>query len=467
MPPSRSWSDAAPHRSLTGLGLWARYDGAVELAQDDLNGRLEGRRVVVFKIDPSNRNGALSADDSAVIAQAACTALTQRRPLVGIIASSGADILGGIAALHGWGMAAKAIADCSGIVPIVMVVDGPAVSGPALLLGLADIVVMTESSYAFVSGPSMVAEITGLIVDNQGLGGTATHARQTGLPALVAANLEEALDAVANVLSFLPDHVDAEPPRWATDDPTDRDAPELDELIPATSTGSYDVRRVIEATADADAGFLELKARWAPNLVTGFTAVAGRPVGVVANQPVSLAGTLDIPAAQKGAWFVSLCDAFNVAILTFVDTPGYFPGKDLEWRGMIRHGAQMAFAYAEATVPRVCVVLRKAYGGAYIVMDCKTMGNDMCLAWPTAELAVMGAKGAVQILHRRETDAVRLAQEIEYQERYLNPYIAAERGLIDAVVAPHETRRLVARGLDLLAAKQEMLVGRRHGNTPL
>ena len=182
---------------------------------------------------------------------------------------------------------------------------------------------------------------------------------------------------------------------------------------------------------------------------------------------MSLAGTLDIPAAQKGAWFVALCDAFNLPIVTLVDTPGYFPGKDLEWRGMIRHGAQMAFAYAEATVPRVCVVLRKAYGGAFIVMDCKTMGNDVCMAWPSAELAVMGAKGAVQILYRRETEETRFALEQQYGDAYLNPFVAAERGYVDMVIAPHETRRLVARSLDLLASKREMLVGKRHGNSPL
>ena len=467
MPTTSSRYVAPRPRTLGGLGLWARAGGAVEIAQADLTGRLDGRSVVVFRIDPTDRNGALSAEDSALIARAAHAALQGRRPLVGIIASSGADILGGMAALHGWGLAAKAISACSGVVPVLMIVDGPAVSGPALLLGLADVVVMTDSSYAFVSGPSMVADFTGLVVDNVGLGGTATHARQTGLPALTAPDLAGAIDAVASILSFLPDHVDCEPPIGFTDDITERDAPELDTVIPDSSTGSYDVRRVIEGIGDSDTGLLELKGRWAPNLVTAFTTVAGRPVGVVANQPLSLAGTLDIPAAQKGAWFVGFCDAFNVPILTIVDTPGYFPGKDLEWRGMIRHGAQMAYAYAEATVPRICIVLRKAYGGAYIVMDCKTMGNDLCAAWPTAELAVMGAKGAVQILHRRESDAARLAHELDYQARYLNPYVAAERGFVDAVIAPHESRRLVARTLDLLRTKQERLIGKRHGNSPL
>lgn len=450
--------------------IWAKHKGAVCAGIGSLDGRLEyegsPRDVVAFVIDPQHGGGALGERDGMLIAEAAKTALDMRRPLIGILGSSGVDIIGGISALHGWGTAARAIAGCSGIVPVCLIVDGPAVSGVALLLGLADIVIMTDSSYAFVSGPAMVADFTGIFLDNTALGGAATHARNTGLPMLVAPDLAEALDRLADVLAYLPDHADLCAPFIPTTDSSERDAPELDDIIPASSTGSYDVRKVASAIAD-DEVFLELRARWAPNLVTGFATIAGRPIGIVANQPLSLAGTLDIGAAQKGAAFVALCDSFNIAILTLVDTPGYFPGKDLEWRGMIRHGAQMAFAYAEATVPRVCVVLRKAYGGAFIVMDCKTMGNDICLAWPSAELAVMGAKGAVQILYRRESEEVRTNHELSYAAEYLNPYVAAERGYVDMVVAPHETRRLVARSLDLLASKREMLVGKRHGNSPL
>lgn len=444
----------------------ARHRGVVRAGLSTLDDRLGGREVVAFVIDPTEGGGALGESDGEVIAEAARTARELRRPLVGIVGSAGVDLLGGIAALHGWGKAAHEIAQCSGLVPVCMVVDGPAVSGVALLLGLADLLVMTQDSYAFVSGPAMVADFTGIFLDNATLGGTASHARNTGLPMLIGTDVSDALDQLASALAFLPDHVDMEPPFVETDDDVERDVPELDDVIPASSTGSYDVRSVARGIAD-DGYIVELRARWAPNLVTAFATVGGRPVGIVANQPLALAGTLDIPAAQKGAAFVSLCDAFNLPIVTLVDTPGYFPGKDLEWRGMIRHGAQMAFAYAEATVPRICVVMRKAYGGAFIVMDCKTMGNDLCLAWPAAELAVMGAKGAVQILSRRETEEVRLQKELEYAANYLNPYIAAERGYVDMVVAPHETRRLVARGLDLLSTKREMLAGKRHGNSPL
>ena len=225
------------------------------------------------------------------------------------------------------------------------------------------------------------------------------------------------------------------------------------------------MRQVAAAIVDADR-LLEIRERWAPNVVTAFATIGGRPIGIVANQPLALAGTLDIPASQKAARFVAFCDAFNLPLLTLVDTPGFYPGKDLEWRGMIRHGAQLVFAYGRATVPRVCVILRKSYGGAYIVMDSKTMGNDVCLAWPWAELAVMGAGQAAAILQRRATPEERAAFEADYAERLLNPYVAAERGYIDAVVEPADTRRVIARALEALADKRERLQARKHGNEP-
>ena len=250
------------------------------------------------------------------------------------------------------------------------------------------------------------------------------------------------------------------------DDPPDRLCPEAGTEIPESSTGSYDVRKVAAAIADEDSVF-ELRDRWAANVVTAFATIDGRPVGIVANQPISLAGTLDIPASQKSARFVSLCDAFNLPIITLVDTPGFYPGKDLEWRGMIRHGAQLVFAYAQATVPRICVILRKSYGGAYIVMDSKTMGNDLCLAWPWAEIAVMGAGQAAAILARRSTPEEKADFERDYAERLLNPYVAAERGFIDAVIDPADTRREISAALSILEDKREVLIDRKHGNSPL
>jgi len=425
-----------------------------------------GRNVVWVAIDPSVHTGALSAEASGVIANAAAAALAQRMPLVVQMASSGADILGGIPALHGWGQAARAIAECSGVVPLVTIVDGPAVSGPALLIGLSDFVIMTESSYAFVSGPTMVAEFTGIEVGNDELGGTDAHARQSGVASFVVGTRDEAVDVLDHLLSFLPAHVDALPAQVSTSDDPARDTSEAGDVLPATATGSYDVRAVIRIIAD-DGDFLEVRERWAANVVTGFASIGGEAVGVVANQPMVLAGTLDIPASQKAARFVAFCDAFNIPLVTLVDTPGFYPGKDLEWRGMIRHGGQLVFAYARATVPRVCVILRKSYGGAYIVMDSKTMGNDVCLAWPTAELAVMGAGQAAAILQRRATDAERAAFESDYAERLLNPWIAAERGYVDAVIEPGMTRREVAAALTMLRDKRESLGDRKHDNTPL
>ena len=435
-----------------------------------LDGPAGPRRVVWVELGgetPSGFRGVpLGSTASAMVEMAADAARAESMPLVVVMASTGSDILEGVPALDGWGRLAKALVSCSGIVPTVMVVDGPAVSGPALLLGVADLVVMTTASYAFVNGPVMVAEFTGIRISTDELGGSAELARHTGVPSLVVATREDAFQAVADLLAYLPSSVDHDPPRWDSDDPPDRPCPEAGALIPGTSTGSYDVRQVASSIVDVDS-MLELRDRWASNVVTAFATLDGRPIGVVANQPMSLAGTLDIAAAQKAARFVAFCDAFNLPILTLVDTPGFYPGKDLEWRGMIRHGAQLVFAYGRATVPRICVILRKSYGGAYIVMDSKRMGNDVCFAWPWAELAVMGAGQAAAILQRRATPEERAAFEADYADRLLNPYVAAERGFIDAVVEPADTRREIAVALTALADKRELLRPRKHGNEPL
>jgi acetyl-CoA carboxylase carboxyltransferase component len=347
-----------------------------------------------------------------------------------------------------------------------VVAYGLALSGPALLMGVADAVIMTSDAVAYVSGPAAVAQLTGLQLAPNDLGGQHVHSRNSGVAALVATGPDTAIDLAAILLDFLPDHADEEPPRWPPADPVDRATPELRELLPTSATGSYDVRGAIAAIADEE-DLLELRAGWAPQMVTALCRVGGMPIGVLANQPQSMAGTLDIAASQKGARFVEFCDSFNLPLLTLVDTPGFMPGKDLEWRGMIRHGAQLVFAYAEATVPRVCLVLRKAFGGAYIVMDSKGMGNDLCLAWPSAQVAVMGAQGAVQILHRRADAAKQVALADQYEAEYLNPYVAAARGLVDQVIDPADTRREVASAFRFLATKRERLVARKHANGPL
>lgn len=417
-------------------------------------------------VDSSHHRGALSAAASEVIAYAAKTARDQGLPLVMSLGSSGADIVEGVAALHGWGQAARAIADCSGVVPVITIVNGPAVSGPALLIGLSDFVIMTADSYAFVTGPTMVAEFTGIEISNEELGGTDAHARQSGVASLVVHDANAALTSLEHLLTYLPNNVNELAPHVETNDPLDRLTPQAGATIPSSSTGSYDVRKVIRILAD-DEEMFEIRERWAPNVITAFITIGGESIGVVANQPMALAGTLDISASQKAARFVSFCDSFNIPLLTLVDTPGFYPGKDLEWRGMIRHGGQLVFAYARATVPRVCVILRKSYGGAYIVMDSKTMGNDLCLAWPTAELAVMGAGQAAAILQRRASAEERAAFESDYSERLLNPYIAAERGYIDAVIDPADTRREIAAAFVMLREKRERLISRKHDNTPL
>jgi acetyl-CoA carboxylase carboxyltransferase component len=444
------------------LELRAGTSGVVRAALDELG----GREVVLAECDPSVRKGALSAADGDVLAAAADQALEGQLPLVVLIASSGADVTEGLAASAGWGTAARAVTRCSGVVPVLMAAIGPAVSGPALMLGLADQVVMTADAYAFMSGPAMVQEFTGVPATTDELGGAGVHAALTGLASLVATDRDGALEALADLLQYLPNHVDDLAPLLETDDPPDRACPELRDLVPATSTGAYDVRDVIRSIAD-DGVLLELRSGWAGNLVTALATIDGRTVGVVANQPQAIAGTLDIPASQKGARFVAWCDAFNISLVTLIDTPGFYPGKDLEWRGMIRHGAQLAFAYARATVPRIAVVLRKAYGGAYIVMDSRHMGNDLYVAWPSAEIAVMGAKGAVEILHRRSTAEERAAAEVDYETRLLNPYAAAERGSVDRVIDPADTRAELSNALALLSTKQERLVRRKHDNSPL
>ena len=427
---------------------------------------LGGRRVSWVEFHAGHAGRPLTTAQSMTWEIAARTALAERIPFVAVVSSSGADIQEGIEASHAWGRVAVEITRCSGVVPTFAIVDGPAVSGPALLLGLMDFVVMTSDAYAFVSGPVMVRQFTGIDISKEELGSAVNLERNAGVVVSVVPDRAAGAQVVEELLAYLPDHADAPPPALPLGDPVDRLCPEAGELIPPSSTGSYDVRKVAEAIVD-DGVVVEVRARWAGNVVTAFATVGGRPVGIVANQPMNLAGTLDIPASQKAARFVAFCDAFNIPLLTLVDTPGFYPGKDLEWRGMIRHGAQLVFAYARATVPRVCVILRKSYGGAYIVMDSKTMGNDVCLAWPCAELAVMGAGQAAAILQRRASDEERQEFQDDYTERLLNPYVAAERGYVDSVVDPAETRREVAAALHMLDNKRERLPRRKHGNEPL
>jgi acetyl-CoA carboxylase carboxyltransferase component len=452
------------------VAIGARVDAAATAGLREI----DGRPVAWFRVAGGKHHGAIGPAGAMTIARAVTMGLESHVPIVGVLDTSGAELRDNVAALDGWGRIARAFAHASGVVPTILTVVGPCVSGPALLLGLADLVVMTADAFAYVSGPDSVAEFTGISVARAALGGAAMHSTRSGVATMVVDTPEDAEDAVAALLSYLPSHHLEDPPLVDGDDIGPRRCEAAARIVPAAPNRPYDVRVVVEDVLDAES-FLELRAEYAPNLVTAVGHLGGRPVGIVANQPAHRAGTLDIEASRKAARFVEWCDSFNLPILTFVDTPGFEPGRDLEWRGMIRHGAELVHAYSAATVPRVCIVLRKAYGGAYIVMDSRGVGNDVCLAWPDAQIAVMGAAGAVQILHGRRlralSDDERLTTERElvdeYETAFSNPYRAAERGYVDAVVEPAETRTVLLSTLEVLATKRDTLRHGRHSNGPL
>jgi acetyl-CoA carboxylase carboxyltransferase component len=435
---------------------------------------IDGRHVMWFRIAGGKHHGAIGVQGGTTVQRAVQLAGELHIPLVGELDTSGAELREHVAALHAWGCLARDVARVSGQVPTLLAVTGACVSGPALALGLFDVVVMTHDAFAFVTGPEAVTEFTGVHVTREDLGSARIHALQSGVATLVVRDEETARDALLEILAYLPDHHLVDARRWDTADPRDRPCAVAASAVPDRPTASYNVLEVIRDVVD-EHEFVELRPQYAPNVVTGLGRIDGRPAGVVANQPQQRAGTLDIEASRKAARFVAWCDAFNLPIVTFVDTPGFEPGRDLEWRGMIRHGAELVHAYCAASVPRLCVVMRKAYGGAYIVMDSRGIGNDLCVAWPTAEIAVMGAAPAVQILNSKRLRALaseaRADEEIrlrsEYDAAFLNPYRAAELGLVEAVIDPAETRRVLCDALDVLTTKRDERPARRHSNTPL
>jgi acetyl-CoA carboxylase carboxyltransferase component len=450
--------------------IHSRADEAASAAVREL----DGRRVVRFRIAGKTHHGAIGARGGGTVERAVQLAGELLLPLVGELDTSGAELRENVASLHAWGRLARQVASVSGVVPTMLAVTGACVSGPALALGLFDIVVMTEPAFAYVTGPDAVSEFTGVRVTREELGSSGVHARRSGVATLVVDDDQAAIDALADVLSYLPDHHMQDPLREGCIDPRDRDCPRAASAIPDRPTASYDVRTVIGDVVD-DETFLELRALHAPNLVTGLARIDGRSIGIVANQPQQRAGTLDIDASRKAARFVAWCDNFNIPIVTFVDTPGFEPGKDLEWRGMIRHGAELVHAYCAASVPRLCVVMRKAYGGAYIVMDSRGIGNDLCVAWPSAEIAVMGSAPAVRVLNGKRLAAMPAEERMtvetelvaEYEAAFSNPYRAAELGLVDAVIEPAATRRTLCDALEALAQKRDIQPRRKHSNTPL
>lgn len=434
---------------------------------------LDGREVCWVNL-VGDGHGAIGAPSGRIAARAVDDAASVGFPVVVRFRAASCRPDEGIDALDGWGRLARALAAASGVVPTVGIIDGSVASGLSLVVGLLDAVIMVRDSTLYISGPTAVQATTGRRVSADQLGGAASHSISSGLPHVVADDLADAVAATAELLSFLPSNNVDGASQAATMDPPDRLCHRLAGLVPDDARAGYDVRDVIAEVFD-DHDFLETRAGFGRAMVCGFGRLAGVSVGVIANQPAHLAGAIDIPASQKAARFVQWCDAFGLPIVTFVDTPGYLPGRDLEWDGMIRHGGQLAFAYAEASVPRLCVILRKAYGGAYIVMDCKSMGNDLCVAWPGAEIAVMGAAGAVQITAARslaglashDAESARVELEAAYAAEHLNPHRAAERGDVDEIIDPTDTRAVLCAALPSLLGKRREPIARKHRNGPL
>ncbi len=436
-------------------------------------GTVDGRKVFVFSQDFTVMGGALGEVFAEKLHKVMDLALSTGAPMVGLNDGAGARIQEGVVSLDGYGGIFHRNVQASGVIPQISVILGPCAGGAVYSPAMTDFIFMVrEKSHMFITGPDVVKTVTGEEVSLEELGGAGSHSTKSGVATFVAASEEDVLDEVKHLLSFLPANNLAQSPRIESDDDPDRLCPELDDLMPESANVPYDMKDVIGAVLD-DGEFMEYHAGWARSIVCGFGRVDGRAVGVVGNQPMMLAGVLDIESAEKAARFVRTCDAFNIPLLTFVDVPGFLPGVDQEYGGIIRHGAKLLYAYCEATVPRIQVITRKAYGGAYVVMDSKSVGCDLSFAWPTAELAVMGPQGAVEIIHRRElADAAnpqRRREELveDYTDRLANPYIAAERGYVDDVIQPSETRRKIVAGLTLLESKREEVPQRKHGNVPL
>jgi len=436
-------------------------------------GTIFGRRVFVFSQDFTVFGGSLSEVFAEKICKVMDQALKYGCPVIGINDSGGARIQEGVVSLAGYAEIFWRNVQSSGVIPQLSLVMGPCAGGAVYSPAITDFVFMVEgSSYMFITGPDVVKTVTGEEVTFEELGGAATHASKSGVAQFIAPDEEACLEDARYLLSFLPQNNVDPPPYAEPTDPAGREDQELDTLIPDDPAKPYDMKDVIARVVD-DGDFLEVHERWAENLVCGFARLNGHPVGIVGNQPRALAGVLDIDSSNKGARFVRTCDAFNIPLVTFVDVPGFLPGTDQEWGGIIRHGAKLLYAYCEATVPKLAVITRKAYGGAYDVMSSKHIRSDFNFAWPTAEVAVMGPEGAVNIVFRRElaeaeNPEARRAELIEdYRRQFANPYTAAERGYVDEVIEPRRTRPMLIDALETSLTKRERRPPRKHGNIPL
>ena len=436
-------------------------------------GLVDGRKVVVFAQDFTVLGGSLSGAYAQKICKVMDLATKIGCPVIGLNDSGGARIQEGVESLAGYGYIFDRNVRASGVIPQISVIMGPCAGGAVYSPAITDFVFMVKnSSYMFVTGPDVIRAVTHEEVSFEELGGAATHGGTSGVAHFAAENEEECLALIRELLTFLPQNNSEDPPIRATLDPVDRVDEGLQAVVPEQPNRPYDIKDIVRPVLD-DRYFFEVQADFAPNLVIGFGRLGGRPVGIVANQPAHLAGCLDINASVKGARFVRFCDCFNIPIVTFEDVPGFLPGTAQEFGGIIKHGAKLLYAFCEATVPKLTVITRKAYGGAYCVMSSKHIRGDANFAFPTAEIAVMGPDGAVNILYRREMEGARDPAALkdqkvrEYREKFANPFVAAERGYIDEVIEPRDTRRRLIQALEVLHTKRDSNPPKKHGNIPL
>lgn len=437
------------------------------------HGLIDGREVFVFAQDFTVFGGSLSETNAQKVIKIMDLAMKVGVPVIGLNDSGGARIQEGVVSLGGYADIFLRNTLASGVIPQISAIMGPCAGGAVYSPAITDFTIMVKnSSYMFITGPDVIKTVTHEEVTKEELGGAMTHNKTSGVAHFAVDSEEDCLRVIRELFSFIPSNNMDDPPRRRNEDPIDRADDAINNIVPAESNKPYDIRQIIEAIADNNY-FFEIQEHFAPNIVIGFTRLDGKSVGIVANQPAYLAGVLDIDASVKAARFVRFCDCFNIPIITFEDVPGFLPGVTQEYGGIIRHGAKLLYAYAEATVPKITVVTRKAYGGAYCVMGSKHIRTDINFAYPTAEIAVMGAEGAVGILYKREItdskspDDTRKAKIEEYQDKFASPYVAAERGFIDEVIEPKFTRPKLIRALKLLENKRESNPPRKHGNIPL
>jgi propionyl-CoA carboxylase beta chain len=436
-------------------------------------GTIDGRKVFVFAQDFTVFGGSLGEVMGEKICKVMDLALATGAPVIGLNDSGGARIQEGAASLAGYGYIFDRNVRSSGVVPQISAIMGPCAGGAVYSPAMTDFTFMVDkTSHMFITGPDVIKTVTGEEVTQEELGGAISHASKSGVAHFVASNDEDCLDQIRYLLSFLPSNNFESPPYFPPEDDPERPCEKVSAIVPDSPNKPYDMHEVIADVFD-DGEFYEVHSQWAQNILIGFARLAGHPVGIVANQPQVLAGTLDITSSTKGARFVRFCDAFNIPLIAFVDVPGFLPGTEQEFGGIIRHGSKLLYAFSEATVPRMTVITRKAYGGAYVVMNSKHIRADFSMAWPSAQIAVMGAEGAVSIIHRKEIsgsddpETTRTELVADYSEKFSTPYIAAERGYVDEVIDPRATRKRLGQALEMLRSKRENLPQRKHGNIPL